>query len=147
MLVRDQDDQEDRRDGLEQARREDHEGLVIVVGLAVVEREAWVISGFVPHDEAEQARLDAERQKLGFYPHERSHELTAGKDDTAPRSPKRVLRQLSGGDYDRERHCWNTTPLALLRERGTVNGLVAFLDEVRTRLAPLIGHVLGRIES
>jgi len=141
MLIRDQDDQADRRKGLEQARLEDHEGLVIVVGLAVVERETWVISGFVPHDDAEQMRLDAERQKLGFYPHERSHQLTACKDDTAPRSPKRVLQVLTGGHYDRERHCWNTTPLALMRERGTENGLVAFLDEVRTHLAPLIGHV------
>jgi hypothetical protein len=147
MLVRDQDDQEDRRDGLEQARREDHEGLVIVVGLAVVEREAWVISGFLPQDEAEQGRLDAERQKLGFYPHERSHELTACKDDTAPRSPKRVLRVLTGGDFGRERNCWNTTPLARLRESGTENGLVPYLDEVRIRLAPLIGHVTGGIES
>lgn len=147
VLVRDQDDQEDRRDGLDQARREDHEGLVIVVGLAVVEREAWVISGFEPQGADEQTRLDAERQTLGFYPHERSHQLTACKDDAAPRSPKRVLQVLTGGHYDRERRCWNATPLAVLRERGTENGLVAFLDEVRTRLAPLIGHVPGRIES
>lgn len=144
LLVRDQDDQEDRRDGLEQARREDHEGLVIVVGLAVVEREAWVISGFEPQDSDEQARLDAERQALGFYPHERSHQLTACKDDSAPRSPKRVLRALTAGVYDRERHCWNATPLAMLRKRGTDNGLVAFLDEVRSRLAPLIGRVFEK---
>jgi hypothetical protein len=141
LLIRDQDDQENRRDGLEQARREDHAGLVIVVGLAVVEREAWVISGFEPQDEAEQMRLDAELQTLGFHPCERSHELRAGKDDSAPRSPKRVLRQLSGGDFDRERRCWTMTPLSRLREHGTENGLVQYLDEVRIRLAPLIGHV------
>jgi hypothetical protein len=141
LLIRDQDDQEDRRDGLEQARREDHEGLVIVIGLAIVEREAWVICGFEPQNEDEQTRLDGERQTLGFYPHERSHELTACKDDTAPRSPKRVLRALTDGDFDRERHCWNNTLLARLRETGTENGLVQYLNEVRTRLAPLIGHV------
>jgi hypothetical protein len=144
MLLRDQDDQPERRKGLEQAWSEHRGKPKVVVGLAVVEREAWVISGFEPQGEDEQARLDAERQTLGFYPHERSHELTAGKDDTALRSPKRVLLQLSGGDYDRERRCWNTTPLAVLRERGTENGLVAFLEEVRTRLAPLIGHVPGQ---
>jgi hypothetical protein len=147
VLLRDQDDQPERRLGLEQARSEHHGSPQVVVGLAVVEREAWVISGFEPQDEDEQARLDAERQALGFNPHERSHQLTACKDDTAPRSPKRVLRVLTGGHYDRERHCWNTTPLALLRERGTENGLVAFLDEVLARLAPLIGHVPGRTES
>jgi hypothetical protein len=141
LLIRDQDDQADRRDGLEQARREDHEGLVIVVGLAVVEREAWVISGFEPQDEAEQMRLDAERSTLGFNPCERSQELTAGKDDTATRSSKRVLNVLTRGDRDRERHCWTNTPLNRLRERGGENGLALYLHEVRERLAPLIGHV------
>lgn len=141
VLIRDQDDQADRRDGLEQARKEDHEGLAIIVGLAIPEREAWVISGFVPEDENEQVRLDDERQKLGFNPCARSQELTACKDDAALRSPKRVLRVLTSGDYDRERRCWSESSLANLRERGTENGLVAYMDEVRTHLAPLIGHV------
>lgn len=141
VLLRDQDDQPERQLGLEQARSENHGSPRIVVGLAVVERESWVLSGFEPQDEDERTRLDAERQKLGFFPHERSHELTAGKDDAAKRSPKRVLKVLTDGNYDRERRCWNETPLALLRERGKENGLCAFLDEVRDRLAPLIGHV------
>src|SRR5579859_7972129 len=46
VLIRDQDHQPERRAGLEQARSEHHGAPVIVVGLAVVEREAWVISGF-----------------------------------------------------------------------------------------------------
>jgi len=146
VLLRDQDDQSERRLGLEQARSEHHGSPRVVIGLAVVEREAWVISDFVPQDEAEQMRFDAERQTLGFNPCERSHELTAGKDDTAKRSPKRVLQVLTGGNLDRERLCWNKTPLARLRECGAGNGLVQYLDEVRTRLAPLIGHVPGRIE-
>ncbi len=147
VLLRDQDDQPERRLGLEQARSEHHGTPVILIGLAIVEREAWVLSGFEPRDEAEQSRLDAEQQALGFQPHEQSHQLTACKNNTAPRSPKRVLRQLAGGEHDRERHCWNTTPLALLRERGAENGLAAYLDEVRTRLAPLIGHASQRLES
>lgn len=36
---------------------------------------------------------------------------------------------------------------SLLRERGAENGLIAFLDEARTRLAPLIGHFPGNTES
>jgi hypothetical protein len=141
LLIRDQDDQPDRRIGLEQARGQDRSGTVIVVGLAVVEREAWVISGFDPQDEEETARLDAESQRLGFNPCERSHELTACKNDQASRSPKRVLRHLSGDDRARERHCWTNTPLERLRERGGENGLAAYLHEVRNRLARLIGHV------
>jgi hypothetical protein len=141
LLIRDQDDQPGRRDGLEQARRHDHSGAVIVIGLAVVERECWVISGFDPRDEEETSRLAAERQHLGFDPRHRSHELTACKDDRAPRSPKRVLRTLCGMDRDRERHCWSKVTLDVLRERGVENGLTAYLHEIRDRLAPLIGHV------
>ncbi len=40
----------------------------VVVGLAIVERESWVISGFDPQDEAEHLLLEAERQRLGFDP-------------------------------------------------------------------------------
>jgi hypothetical protein len=141
LLVRDQDDQPERRIGLEQARDQDHNGTVIVIALAVVEREAWVISGFDPQDEGEAARLEAERQTLGFDPRHRSHELTACKDDQASRSPKRVLRQLSGDNRSRERHCWTNTPLERLRERGGENGLVGYRSEVRDLLARLIGHV------
>jgi len=141
LLIRDQDDQPERRAGLEQARRQEAGRLPIVVGLAVVERESWVISGFDPQDAAEESRLAAERQTLGFDPRLRSHELTACKADNAPRSPKRVLRVLCGGDTDRERRCWRETMLATLRNRGAENGLGAFLDEVRQELAGLIGHI------
>ncbi|MCE9531841.1 MAG: hypothetical protein K8T89_12060 [Planctomycetes bacterium] len=147
VLIRDQDDQTGRRNGLEQARQEDHEGMKIAIGLAIIEREAWVISGFVPQNEAEQTRLDGERQALGFNPCERSHELTAGKNDAAPRSPKRVLRALTANDLDRQRQCWVDTPLVRLRECGASNGLVQFLDEIRTRLAPLIGRVAGEVQD
>jgi hypothetical protein len=140
VLIRDQDDQPERRDGLEQARNEHHGQVVIVVGLAVVERECWVISGFDPQGETESARLEQERKKLGFDPRLRSHELTACKNDLATRSPKRVLRELSGDDRDRERRCWRETALPTLRGRGSENGLAAYLEEVRERLAGLIGH-------
>jgi hypothetical protein len=140
VLLRDQDDQPERRDGLEQARSVDH-GMPIVIGLAVVEREAWVISGFEPKDDAEKDKLDNERKKLGFCPQEQSHKLTADKDNNAPRSPKRVLKELTDGRYERQRECWTETPLDALQKRGQENGLAAFINEVRTRLAPLIGHV------
>jgi hypothetical protein len=98
LLIRDQDDQPQRREGLEQARREHHGAVPIVLGLAVVERECWVLSAFEPMNEAETERLKAERQKLGFDPRLRSEELIGCKNDSAQRSPKRVLRELSGGD-------------------------------------------------
>jgi hypothetical protein len=139
LLIRDQDNQPERKIGLEQARQE-HTMIPIILGLAIIEREAWVSAGFSPHDEKDQTLLDAERQLLGFYPHEQSHRLTAGKDDNAKLSPKRVLQVLCGGNKTRERLCWTQTPLATLRERGTDNGLSHYLDEVRTRLVPLFGN-------
>ncbi len=141
VLIRDQDNQPERRGGLEQARDNDRSGIVIVIGLAVMERECWVISGFDPQDDEESGRLEEERQTLGCDPRLHSHELMAGNDDYAPRSPKRVLRNLCGNNRGRERQCWTNTPLDRLRERGGVNGLAAYLGDVRERLAPLIGHV------
>jgi hypothetical protein len=141
MLIRDLDDQPERRAGLEQARKKEEIAIPVVIGLAVVERESWVICGFKPLDESEDSRLAQERQTLGFDPRHRSHELTACKDDQAKRSPKRVLRELSGGHQDRERRCWTETSLETLASQGSENGLALFLDEVRDRIAPLIGHI------
>lgn len=68
LLIRDQDDQPERRLGLDQARRQEEGRLPVVVGLAVVERESWVISGFDPQDVVEESRLAVERQTLGLDP-------------------------------------------------------------------------------
>jgi len=139
VLIRDQDDQPERRDGLEQARSEHHGSPAVVIGLAVVVRESWVLAGFDPADEEETARHAAERQTLGFDPRMKSEELTVRNDSSAPGSPKRVLAVLCP-TAEREARCWRETPLATLRARGANNGLAAYLDEVRARLAPLIGH-------
>ena len=141
ILVRDQDEHPDRRHGLEQARNAEGIPVPIVIGLAVVEREAWVIAGYDPIDETEQLAFTEERRTLGFDPRHRSEELTACKDDTAKRSPKRVLNALLCGDFERERRCWTETLLEVLAARGGKNGLQAFLLEIQTRLAPLIGYV------
>ncbi|VTR97848.1 hypothetical protein [Tuwongella immobilis] len=139
VLLRDQDHQPERRRGLEQARDEYRGNLKIVIGFAIVEREAWVLSGFVPQSSDEEKRLDDERKNLGFQPHEQSHKLTASKDNTAKLSPKRVWEVLTGKCQERDAACVTETSLDVLRTRGQQNGLAAYLDEVRTHLAPLIG--------
>jgi hypothetical protein len=141
VLLRDQDDGPERRAGLDQARSQVQTGIAVVVGFAIVERECWVVCGFEPQDESERGRLEGVRQQVGFHPHERSHDLKACKDDSAKLSPKRVLRVLTDGNYDRERRCWKETSLDVLRQRGKENGLADYLHEVRERLGPLIGHV------
>ena len=141
LLIRDLDDQDERRQGLEQARFADKSGTRIVIGVASVERECWVICGFDPEDEKEKQRLGEEHQKLGANPCLRSHELTASKSDIALRSPKRVLKFLTGDNWERQRRCWNSTSLQVLKDRGGENGLADYLDEIKAHLAPVIsGH-------
>jgi len=138
FLIRDADNHQNRKMGLEQARQHfKDQTLKVVIGLANAEREAWVLSGYVAKDELEQELLAKERQHLGFDPCERSDELTAGRDDNAKRSPKRVLNVLCNGSNDREQECWTQTPLETLRRRGEENGLKEYLNEVQTLIVPL----------
>lgn len=141
LLIRDRDRDVQRLEGLQQARQQSDNHQGVVIGLAIEERESWVICGFNPLNEAEERRLDQERNRVGFDPRMASHELNARHEENVPRSPKRVLRALTLGNLDRERQCWQVTQLDQLRARGQKNGLTAYLDEVRQRLAPLFGHV------
>ena len=138
LLIRDADDQAIRRKGIEQARKDYSHPQPLIVGVAICERESWVISGFQPTNETEEERLQQETKLLGWNPCLKSHQLTAGKDNNAAKSPKRVLATLVGSDWSRQRECWMTTPLAVLRERGHDNGLDDYLTEVSERLAPLL---------
>jgi hypothetical protein len=134
MLIRDSDNDLERRDGLHQARNSKSWPFKIVVGFAHTKRECWHICGFEPKDESEQKLWDDERKTLGFDPRWNSHELTA-KHDGDTRSAKRVLGVLTGDDLDREAEC--LAVIAILRERGEENGLRAFLHELETTLVPM----------
>ena len=141
FLVRDSDNDLTRRDGLNQARDAEPWGFPIVIGLAHTKRECWHIAGFEPESDAERERLAALHQELGFHPCHKSEELTAKHDPANDRrSAKRVLRELSNDDRDREYRCLQALPLEELSQRGQANGLADFLAELRTRLLPLFGH-------
>jgi len=144
ILIRDMDDQAERRMGLEQARTAYASLTTIVIGLAVVERECWIISGFDPANPDEREALANEAQNLGFDPRPRSHELTACKDNRAKKSAKRVLAVLTDNSRERQSACWNATPLAVLEERGQSNGLKNYFSEIREYLAPMITGRIGR---
>ena len=138
LLIRDADKQAERKAGMDQARRV-FESMIVVIGLAIPESEAWVICGFEPLDSDEDELLRQEHSELGFDPRLRSHELMATHDDQAKRSPKRILKALTGDSVEREQRCWLETPLATLRERGQENGLADYLSEITSKVAPLIG--------
>src|SRR5262249_28450735 len=130
----------ERRIGMQQAIDEDDGTIPIVVGFAAIERECWILSGFDPLDEAEEALLQVERKKLGYDPRTHNAGLTACKDDNATHSAKRVLRELTSDNLTRQERCWRATHLDILRSRGQANGLNDFFDCVKTHLVPLIGH-------
>ncbi|MEX1366540.1 MAG: hypothetical protein AB1Z98_25675 [Nannocystaceae bacterium] len=134
VLVRDADAQPQRRRGLSQARGESPHSSRVAVGVAIPEREAWVLAGFEPRDDDEVQALAHERRRLGFDPSDQPERL--GGD--GKRSAKTALRNLSGGNRDRERECLDRTPLESLRRRGARCGLSELLDELRTRVVPSI---------
>jgi hypothetical protein len=134
LLIRDMDDQDERRKGLEQGRSAYSSVTRIIIGLAITERECWVIGGFDPNDDDERQKLEDEKQKLGFDPCKHSHELTACKNDQAKRSPKRVLSVLTGSNGERQRRCWKEAPLPELERRGQGNGLSEYFGSVQVQV-------------
>jgi hypothetical protein len=136
VLVRDADNQVERRTGLGKARDAYGQGHPVVIGIAVRMREAWVLAGFDPTTRQEVERQENVRKVLGFDPVTKSHELR-DSDESAVRSPKRVLAVLTDGDHERERRCYEETALQVLATRGTENGLADFLAETTSRLEPI----------
>jgi hypothetical protein len=141
-LIRDDDRETARRQGLEQARDDSHWQDRIVIGLAHCKRECWVLAGFdpLPEDETEVALLQTEREKLGFDPRLSAEQLTA-KHDADTRSAKRVLAALAEGDHDREALCWTEANLDVLRHRGQQSGLTDYLEQIQMIIVPrFTGH-------
>jgi len=109
----------------------------IVCGFPDPEREAWVLAGFEPCNDAERQRLDELRRDLGFSPVDHAVRLR-DKNAGSLRDIKRVLRVLTGNDRDREERCWSEPSLATLRTRGADTGLAGFLEQLDTILLPLL---------
>lgn len=143
LLIRDIDNKQERRAGLEQARA-DHENsspeLEIVIGTADRNREAWVLNGFVTQNEQEQSILRDYQEQLMFDPCREAERLRA----TSREMPERVrnvkiaVEELTCSDKEREAMCWRETDLNILRERGVKTGLTAYLEEIEERLLPLL---------
>jgi hypothetical protein len=137
ILLRDNDGQDERRIGLEQARAERRRiNIPVVVGLARTKRECWVLAGFEPQDSDEQRKLDELQRELGFDPTLHADRLDA-RTPNAKKNAVRVLERLIGRNHDREAACWLTTDLAILAERGSKSGLAKYLEEVEQSIVPL----------
>jgi hypothetical protein len=143
LLIRDLDNQPDRRRGLEQAREEhcDRQPTIeIVIGTADRMREAWVLNGFIPTDSAEKKILVEIIKQLSFDPCKEAHRLrsTSFEEPLRNRNPKIVVDKLTKNDSSREQQCWEETELAHLHTTGIKTGLTAYLKEIEQRIAPII---------
>jgi hypothetical protein len=143
LLIRDLDNQPDRRLGLEQAREEFNQrssSIVTIIGTADSKREAWVLNGFDPLNDIEEATLAELRNDLGFDPVLEAHRLRSvsrqGMDRI--RNVKVVIERLIGNNSARETQCWTSTALDLLRQPGIHTGLTAYLQEIEDQLVPIL---------
>lgn len=144
LLIRDLDNQPERREGLEQARSQHIQlqpKIEIVIGTANPKREAWVLNGFTPSNEQEEKNLEEIRTQLSFDPCIESHRLRSTSQEEADRmrNAKVVVDRLTGNDMERERLCWEVTSLNTLRERGVYTGLRDYICEVEQYLMLIIG--------
>ena len=142
ILLRDQDGQDERLRGMQQARDDSKNPFpgAVVIGFARRMREAWVLTGFNATTDSERKTLQElgdGRHGLGFDP-TREPERLQSNDPSDQRSPKFVLRKLTDGQPDREETCWMETSLTVLRQRGNACGLTAYLGEIETILRPIV---------
>ena len=121
LLIRDSDGDMNRRKGLEQARNESPVKERIVIGLCHPTRECWVLAGFVPESKREWKALTSLTAALSFDPCAEAARLNDRRDHER-RSAKRVLRQLTDGDFERECRCWSETDLKILKSKGAATG-------------------------
>jgi len=143
LLIRDLDNQPERRQGIEQARSEHIDRqpkLAIIIGTADRMREAWVLNGFIPSNQQEKQILQEITTELTFNPCEESHRLRSNswEEPDRIRNPKVVVEKLTGGRMEREQQCWEETSLEYLREKGDRTGLTAYIKEIEARLIPII---------
>jgi len=140
LLVWDADNQAcARAAGLEQSLATvDQSSLRWVLGMPMPLREAWILAGFEPQNDAERASLGRLRSMLGYSPCDQPERLTS-TDASSPRHPKRVLAALTGDVVDRERWCLRIGSDARWQRLTTVGtgcGLSVFLLKIESALVP-----------
>lgn len=141
-----------RKAGVEQAAQSGSlpSGIALVVGCPDPMRETWVLAGFEPLDTREEALLKASHRRLGFWPNQSPHELTA-ENEQALRHAKRVLQaDLGVTDWEREALCLRIPDESVrlrLATRGAKCGLEKYLNDVERHLVSLVDRSFRLPES
>lgn len=133
IIARDLDRARTRR-GFDQARAEDSWPFKVVLASADPEVEAWLLAGFVPHDETEQALLADVRREIGFDPTREPHRLRSTA--SSPKDAKKRFEQLTRNLRARQGACLEAS-LDMLRTNGAECSLADFLDDVEREIVPL----------
>jgi hypothetical protein len=137
VLVCDEDVRDSRRlDGLRQARDASSLASRTAVGVARPKVEAWVLAGLQPQTDMERAALRAEIDALTFDPTQEPNRIRSQASGDV-RDIKRVLDALTGGDHEREASA--VSNIDRICQNGRDAGAVEFIEECRSRLAPLFG--------
>lgn len=126
-----------RRTGFCQAVAERSWPFAIVGAFAQPEAEAWFLCTWKAESDREQAAHDALRQRIGFDPVQRSHELTSTSE--SKRDAKQVLAALTEGGRKREQR-FAEVDLETMRRCGATNGLTSFVDELQVALEQHAGR-------
>jgi hypothetical protein len=146
VLMRDMDQQpEERRESIKSASEQftTSHTLAVILALPDAKLESWILNGFEPRNRKEKETHVALHQELGFDPCASSERLGAATHG-ALRDAKRVLRSLTQDDAEREAMCWEATSWTVLRTRGELTSLNAFLSAVKEILIPLVtGRAAG----
>ncbi len=137
LLVRDTDDEDGRVPSLERVRASGTWEFEVLLATPDPKRECWVLAGFDPITGDEEAALNEARSFLGFDPRIHAERLTA-KRDKGKRNAKKILKRLMRPESEREESCWQQADLDVLKERGRKTRLTAYLEEVSTRLIPML---------
>ncbi len=137
LLVRDTDAEDGRVPSLERVRTSGAWEFEVLLATPDPKRECWVLAGFDPITGNEETALKDVRSFLGFDPRIHAERLTA-KRDKGKRNAKQILKRLMRPESEREESCWQQADLNVLKDRGKQTRLTAYLEEVSTRLIPML---------
>ncbi|MFZ4575268.1 MAG: hypothetical protein ACOYN0_12770 [Phycisphaerales bacterium] len=134
ILLRDQDNDEDRRDAIDKAA--DRARASVIVGVPRRSIEAWVITAFSPRSPRDHIALREVKDRLPFDPTQEAHRLNGRAGDA--RDPKQVARDLLGDDVESHCECFRSCDLAELKNRGKNVSVATFIDGVESSLRTLL---------
>ena len=140
LMFFDSDGKPERLDGAKQARtdhahsRPEYE---VILGMAHPCREAWLVCAFQAEHEAEKNLLETLQKELSFHPCREPERLNTAREH--PRNAKTVLSRLTSESLEREQAILEKADFAHLQTHGKDCGLADFLEEVKEKLAPLLG--------